>query len=154
MNQSDVAEMYTDLRRFARSLCRSSQDAEDVSQEAALRLLERGRMPEEVRNPKAYALRTVRNIFLDQARRKKAARRLMVPLEESPCHGEQDEAFSARIAIADAATVLSKLSVKQRKIFECVVLNGMSYAETASALGLPIGTVMSSLSRARRLLRA
>jgi RNA polymerase sigma-70 factor (ECF subfamily) len=56
--------------------------------------------------------------------------------------------------LGDVTLVLSTLPREQRTVMALVVLDGMSYAEAADALGVPVGTVMSRLARARAALAA
>lgn len=152
MEQRDIVEFYAEMRRFAKRLCASSQDAEDVCQEAALRLLEIGRRRHIVQNPKSYAMRVVQNIFLDQIRLKKVEKRFLQRLKEDVNETECDNTLIQMMKFLEFEKAMISLSDKQRKIFECVVLNGMSYADTASKLGIPIGTISSTVARARRAL--
>lgn len=152
MGQDNIVEFYADMRRFAKSLCASSQDAEDVCQEAVLRLLELERRRDIVRNPKSYALRVVRNVFLDKLRRKEVRKRVLQRLKDETDATERDDTLSQMTALLDIEKAMIALSDKQRKIFECVVLKEMSYTDTASELGIPIGTVSSTVARAKRTL--
>ena len=60
----------------------------------------------------------------------------------------------ARLALAETAAALERLPAEQREALLLVALEGMSYAEAASALDIPQGTLMSRISRAREALRA
>ena len=58
-----------------------------------------------------------------------------------------------RIALAEMARAIDTLAAEQREALLLVVLEGMSYAEAADVIGIPIGTLMSRLGRARAALR-
>jgi RNA polymerase sigma-70 factor (ECF subfamily) len=58
-----------------------------------------------------------------------------------------------RIALAEMARAIETLAAEQREALLLVVLEGMSYAEAAEVLGIPMGTLMSRLGRARAALR-
>jgi RNA polymerase sigma-70 factor (ECF subfamily) len=137
--------------RAALRLTRSTHDAEDLAQEAYARVLSRPRV---IRNGDdlGYLLRAVRNTHFSAHR--SAARRgctVVEPgdLERIPQAGS-DPHTTAEVheVIADIA----ELPAPQRAVVTAVDLVGLSYAETAEALGVPIGTVMSRLSRARSAL--
>jgi len=63
-------------------------------------------------------------------------------------------AHEASLEARDVERALLRLPVEQREVLLLVVLEDLSYEEAAAALGIPIGTVMSRLSRAREKLRA
>jgi len=65
-----------------------------------------------------------------------------------PDQGVSDAAFQ-RIELEQARAALDTLSPDQREVIALVVLDGMSYAEAAATLEIPVGTVMSRLARAR-----
>lgn len=140
------------MRRFAKRLCASSQDADDVCHEAVLRLLELGGRLDVVASSKSYALRVVKNVFFDKLRRQKTAKAAFRHLQEYAEQIDRVDNQSETCALIDLRKALSTLSEKQIKVLECVALRGMSYADTASELGIPIGTVSSTLSRVRQAL--
>ena len=88
-------------------------------------------------------LTILRNVFYKDARRIRS-----VPFADVPAITEDDT--SAAIAFDDALRrALATLPEAQRDVVTLVDVEGLSYAETAAALGVPAGTVMSRLHRAR-----
>ena len=91
------------------------------------------------------------NVFINQLRGRAVIP--TVPLNdeimELPSHTAQVD----RLEIRDLDAALARLPDEQREVLLLVALEQMSYEETAKALGIPIGTVMSRLSRARERLR-
>jgi RNA polymerase sigma-70 factor (ECF subfamily) len=140
---------------LARWLLRSRADAEDVAQEALLRACRffRGFHGGDVR---AWLLQIVRNTcysWLDKNR----PRELMVEFHEE-LH-PQPAATPESIAIADEGRerltrALETLPPRHRAVLVLRELEGCSYKEIAAITSIPIGTVMSSLSRARRQLHS
>ncbi|MCE3253303.1 MAG: polymerase sigma factor [Cellvibrio sp.] len=136
------------LRRFAYSLTGSAHDADDLLQNTLERLLSRG-VPEEIELAK-WAFRVCRNIWIDEYRARKVRQRNAYSLEETEepfVDGEQ--AIYNQITLEEVDAAMDKLPADQRSIMALVAVQGMSYKEVAETLGIPPGTVMSRLARAR-----
>ena len=139
---------------LARWLVRNDQDAEDIVQESFLKAFN---AQESFRGSEAktWMLAIVRNTAMDFRRRFKAG--LAVPLGEQGYEPEDDspDPESALVAESRREQVRQAISHLAPEFREAIVLReieGLSYREMASALGIPMGTVMSRLSRARNLL--
>ncbi|MFN0090535.1 MAG: RNA polymerase sigma factor [Acidimicrobiales bacterium] len=142
------------LLRVARSLTRHDADAEDLVQDTLLRAY-RGIEGFDGRHPRAWVLTILRNTHLNRGRRRRP---------ELLRHPEQAE--QADTADADAPTLvdheldaaveaaLEALPARFRAIVDLVDIEGLTYAEAAARLNVPVGTVMSRLHRARRRIRA
>jgi RNA polymerase sigma-70 factor (ECF subfamily) len=155
----EIVDLQPGLYRFARSLTRDPDEASDLAQEATARALGALRSFTPGTNLRAWLFRILRNTYLNRLR----AARLHpapVPLEAAPDNSgpadgrrapvEHDVLVRAELrAVLDAfrglperyATPLYLTAVEER-----------SYAEVARELGIPIGTVMSRIYRARQLL--
>lgn len=139
------------LFRAAWALCGSRQDAEDLVQETYARVLAKPRF---LRNEDdlGYLLRTLRNTFLNQKRTE--SRRL----RPAPLPDEQLDVVADPHATDPAAAVetgevyaaVAALPADYRDVLVAVDVTGLSYKETARALRIPEGTVMSRLYRARQ----
>ncbi len=142
-----VREHGDGLLRHARLLMPDEVEAEDVLQVALLRVLKH--WSDQLRSPEAYARTVLVNICRDRARRRHL---VPVPVPElgEPARVVVDpgpdpaEAISARARLDQ---VLSALPPRQRVTVVLRVLEGLSEAETAAALGCSPGTVKSNLSR-------
>jgi RNA polymerase sigma-70 factor (ECF subfamily) len=141
---------------LARWLLRNDHDAEDVMQDATVRAF-RHFAGSSGQSPRAWLLAVVRNCaytFLQQKR----SRELNVELvdDEPDLPGpETPEVLllrSARIKMLNDA--VEALPVEFREVIVLRELEGLSYKEIASVSGVPIGTVMSRLARARRRLQS
>ena len=146
---------------LARWLTGNADDAEDVVQEACLQAFRASpAMP--ARNARAWLLAIVRNACLQWLARNRprsvGAVGDLAELEEwPPASGRWTAGRQALIAKADAAEVEAALQTLARAFREVLVLrdiNELSYKEIAAMLDVPIGTVMSRLSRARAQLAA
>lgn len=136
------------LRRFAYSLTGAAADADDLLQNTLERLLSR-EIPEDVELVK-WAFRVCRNLWIDEYRARKVRQKNVYSLddtEEPAVDGEQ--AIHDQITLAQVDAAMNQLPDEQRSIMALVAVQGMSYKEVAETLGIPAGTVMSRLARAR-----
>jgi RNA polymerase sigma-70 factor, ECF subfamily len=161
--EPDVGETFDDVvlphlaagRRLARWLMRNEHDAEDVVQEASLRAFQYFRTFSGG-NGRAWFLRIVRNTCSGWR-----AHNLRAPTDPF-----DEEQHSVRFATADpevlllqtdaAALIARAMRNLPDRFYQLLVLRemeGLSYRELADVIGIPIGTVMSRLARAREALR-
>lgn len=148
---SAVADHVDAVRRYARTIGRDPVHADDLVQECLARALSRPRDWRDVRDARAYLLAIVHNLHVDdRARRGDAA---LVPIDDSDpglaCAPEQ----FGRLLLRDLARSLQALPEERRRLLLLIGLDGVSYQEAARRLDLPVGTVMSRLSRTRAILR-
>lgn len=149
-----------DVLSLARWLTGNATDAEDVTQEACLRAmkaLERG--PAD--NARAWLLAITRNTAFTWLARNRPKAVVLTADPEADADTPQTESSQAPdaglIAAADAATLeaaLAELPLMFRETLVMREIDGLSYREIAEVTGVPVGTVMSRLARARRLLLA
>jgi len=145
-----AATHHSRLNRLAFSLCGSAQLADDLTQETYLRVLSRQRRLRGHGGEFPYLARTLRNVLNDHRRAQKRQPSLVgeEQLAETPStRGEGDPLRAARAGEVYAA--IAALPDGWRDVIAAVDLAGLSYAETAAALRIPVGTVMSRLHRAR-----
>jgi RNA polymerase sigma-70 factor, ECF subfamily len=147
-----AAALLPRLNRLAYSLCGSAQLADDITQETYLRVLAR---PRRLRTALEfpYLARTLRNVLADHGRAQH--RQPMLAGEDQladQAHPRDDIELAARANEVYAG--IAELPQPLRDTVAAVDLGGLSYAEAAQVLDVPIGTVMSRLHRARRRLAA
>lgn len=157
MNQSAVLrqgliDLLPRMRRLARTLTGHVHDADDLVQVALERALARGDQWRPDAPLDAWVFGIVRNAWLDELRTRTRWSRVLAPEEAGEHVGEmalerQSDAMSVTAAMA-------KLPEEQREVVALVLVEGMSYRESAELLGIPIGTVTSRLARARTTLQA
>ncbi|MCP1336000.1 sigma-70 family RNA polymerase sigma factor [Futiania mangrovi] len=150
--EMDLLRHVSALRRYARALTGSEHDADDLVQECLARALARIGLFRGVTNIRAYLFSMLHNAHVD---RMKAARRRGGMVAIDGCAGELAQAPEQPGAseLRDVARAMQDLPQEQREVLLLVGLEGMSYKETSQILDVPIGTVMSRLSRGREALR-
>lgn len=139
------------LRRYAMALTGDSAEADDLVQECLTRALERIRAYRQIRNLRAYLFSVLHNVRMDQLAKQRATG-TTVPLDEVAAVLSRQPDQLARLKARDLALALSHLPEQQRSVVLLVGMEGFSYREAAEALNVPIGTVMSRLSRGRESL--
>jgi RNA polymerase sigma-70 factor (ECF subfamily) len=140
------------LRRYARALTRNADRADDLVQDCIERAIRKQALWKPTGPLKAWLFRILLNLYRNELR---AARRrgehvavdtLLVEPSVAPTQ-------PGHIALAEIARAIENLAAEQREALLLVVLEGMSYSEAADVLGIPMGTLMSRLGRARAALR-
>ncbi len=142
------------LRRYARSLVFDASAADDLVQTALERALAHWHQFDQRRDLLLWTLSIAHNAYIDERRR-----HARMPLaENADTHGALEQrhaAVSPDIGLRiDLIAALKQLPVAQREPLLLVTLEQLSYAECAEVLRIPVGTVMSRVSRARVTLRA
>jgi len=141
------------LRRFATSLLRGDRErADDLVQDTLERALSRWHLRRAGGNLRGWLYAILYNRFLsDQQRlRRRGPHGALSEDAEIPgIAGGQDSALEHR----DLLRAFSTLPEEQRSVLLLIAVEDLSYEEAAQVLGVPIGTVMSRLSRARERLR-
>lgn len=138
------------LRRYAWALTGNRASADDLVQDTLERAWSRLHLWQAGSDMRAWLFAIMHNVFVNGVR----ARRLeTVALEgealEAPAQGTQEDGLLLR----DLQAGLAQLPPEQREVLLLAGLEGMRYEEIAGVLGVPIGTVMSRLSRGRERLR-
>lgn len=142
------------LRRYARSLVYDAAGADDLLQTTLERALAHWHQFDQRREMLVWLLSIAHNAHLDQ-RRRDARLSIVEPAELHQRQDQQQADPGADIGLRlDLMAALARLSADQREVLLLVSVEQFSYAECAEALGIPIGTVMSRVSRARVALRA
>jgi RNA polymerase sigma-70 factor (ECF subfamily) len=141
------------LRRYALALLRDPQDADDLVHDCLVRALDRLHTKREDGDVRAWLFSILYHLFVSQKRRA-AARPDGAALDgvDAPSVGAAG-APDARLRWRELSDALNKLPEEQRAVILLISVEDFSYAEAARALGIPVGTVMSRLSRARERLR-
>jgi RNA polymerase sigma-70 factor (ECF subfamily) len=140
------------LRRYASALLRDQQGADDLVHDCLVRALDKLHTRREAQEVRPWLFAIMHNLFISQTRRARIRDREGAdPVgEDAAVTGAgQEDALRWR----DLIRALDRLPPEQRAVLLLVSVEDLSYAEVARVLGIPVGTVMSRLSRARERLR-
>lgn len=144
-----VAGSHPNVRRFARSICATPEDAEDAAQEALIILYRKIGMLRASGALASWMFRIVRNECLRRAR----ATRVHAPLPDAPVRSAEDEAMQ-RLEAAGVAAAIAALPEDQRRALILRDVQGCSGRMAADALGLSTAALKSRLHRARKAVQA
>ena len=139
------------LRRYALGLSGSAASADDLVQDCIERALPRLEMLENDDRITSWLRTILFSIFIDERRRS----RLAVTAEPDALEMivDRSAAPEMREELAETLRAMNVLAPLHRQVLFLVGVEGLGYRETAEELGVPIGTVMSRLARAREHLR-
>lgn len=150
MNTDRLFDHLEDLQVYARHLTRDPDAAQDLVQDTLCHVLDRDLPLHDVAAPRAYLAAVLRNLWRDQCRRKG-------PVSEALDHHDPADLCGGAfedLACAETWAAVQRLPPDYADALRLRVEVGMSYAEMACELGVPVGTVMSRIARAREKLRA
>ena len=142
------------LRRFARGLTGTAAEADDLVQAACERALARQHQFQEGTRFDSWMFRIVQTIWIDQLRARDVRKEDGDVAEERLGTDAPRRAIEARIALAEVRRAVDRLPPDQRTTLMLVTVEGLSYKEAAAVAGVPVGTIMSRLARARMALQA
>ena len=150
----EMVELLPRLRRFAYSLTGSMEEADDMVQTACMKALSRLDQFQPGPRLDSWMFRIVQTTWLDHVRSAPVQRTVADPdaLDQAVAKDPIEERTTARLALDKVRQAMGGLPEDQRVLLGLVVVDGLSYREAAESLGIPMGTVMSRLSRARRRL--
>lgn len=151
-SSSDITSHIPGLRRYASALLRNPIEAEDLVQECLCRAIARARPWHSIRDIRAYLFTILHNLYVDKISKRSRTRDIVSDdLVEKKLVTLPSQI--GRLEIRDLSRALEQLPREQREVALLIGLEGMSYGSAAQVLGVPTGTVMSRLHRAREALR-
>ena len=139
------------LRRYARALTGNRESADDLVQDSLERACSRFHLWRHGTNLRAWLFTIMHNVHANTVRRAKS-RPILTAMPEN-LDAVTRPAQHDRLELEALAESLDLLTDEHREVILLVGLEEMSYAETAGVLDIPVGTVMSRLSRARTRLK-
>jgi RNA polymerase sigma-70 factor, ECF subfamily len=149
----DVIGQLGPLRRYARALTRDETQAEDLVHDALVRAYERRSTFRLGSNLRTWLFSILHNTFIDGRRRQAAEVR-----RDAEAARAADEILPApqesSVRLAQIRQAFDLLPEEQRAVLHLIAIEGLSYQQAADTLGVPVGTLMSRLGRARTALRA
>ena len=137
------------LRRFARGLTGAAAEADDLVQSACERALARQHQFQEGTRFDSWMFRIVQTIWIDQIRGREVRKEDSEVPEERLGSDEPVRRVEARLALDEVRRAVRHLPADQRTALLLVTVEGLSYKEAAAVVGVPVGTIMSRLARAR-----
>ena len=156
-----IAALQPRLFRFGLTLTRDQEDAADLAQDTVARALAASWRFTPGTNLPAWVFRIMRNLHLNRVRDGRAGPRVEsldsvreVASAQTIDLSSVEKAAIERASLAAVREAFAKLPDKYALPIHLVTVEGLSYAETAGVLDVPIGTVMSRIYRGRRLLLA
>lgn len=150
-DEAAIVACIPSLRRYARGLVSDPARADDLVQDTLERAWSRFSLWQRRGEIRAWMFGIMHNQFIDgvRARRSRPEDSAGDDVPEIAQRATQSD----RIEVQDLDRVLQRLPADQREILLLVAVEQMSYLEAAAVVGVPIGTVMSRLARARERLR-
>ena len=148
MDYNLIVPFIPNLRRYARALVGDRDGADDLVQDTLERAVRKFHLwrPGDLR---AWLFSIMHNVFVNQLKARKSGSE--VEIDENAIAAPVPTATS--VDILDLQAALLRLPAEQREVVLLVALEDMSYADVSRTLGIPMGTVMSRLSRGRERLR-
>ncbi len=140
--------LQPELLAYARGLTLNASEAEDLAHDAVVRALQSGSAPRSIDDLRPWMFRIIKNLVVDRKRRERVHREYSIAQKrlfdiEPARTGDPVETMLVRQAY-------SRLTARDREILCLVDILGLTYAQAASVIEVPVGTVMSRVSRARR----
>ncbi len=149
-----VDSHYQGLYRFALSMCRREATAQDLVQQTFLQWAKKGHTLRDASRVKTWLFTTIYREWLGIARREKKYEEVEFEPEQHGAMQHHDDGENPRVDSATLQTALEELEPNYRAPLVLFYLKELSYRDIAETLGVPIGTVMSRLSRAKDSLRS
>ena len=143
----------------------ADRDAEDIVQDVAYHLFEKGAVNEPVEHLAAYIYSSLRNRVIDSFRKKKPVQSLDIPVSEgdnetslldilSDVKGDPRILLERQDLFDHAMTLIKQLSVREQAVIIATEMEGFSFAELSERWNVPIGTLLSQKSRTLKKLKS
>ena len=153
--RSRMVAVLPRLRRFAYALTGSTEQENDLVQETCVRALSRVETWQPGSRLDSWMYRIAQNIWFDRIRAHKVRGELIdVDTVEDIAGLDGRDIAESHLTLAEVDAALGRLPSDQRAVIALVCIEGLSYKEAAEISGVPVGTVMSRLARARQSLHA
>lgn len=140
------------LRRFAWALLRDEEGADDLVQDCLERAIGRWQLRRRDGNVRAWLFTILHNLFISGLRaQRRRGEHVAFTDDDIPAGAEADP--QSRLLLHDVLAGLDALPAEQRSVLLLVGVEELEYQDVARILDVPVGTVMSRLSRGRERLR-
>jgi RNA polymerase sigma-70 factor, ECF subfamily len=154
--RNEVVALLPRMRRFARTITRNREDADDLVQLAVERALMRLDQWEPGTRLDSWIFMIMKNAWIDEVRSRVRRDAVFLPEEAGENVGQAagDWPADRQHVRMDVQRAMEQLGEDQRMAVGLVLVEGLPYKEAAEVLGIPIGTLTSRLARARESLQA
>lgn len=153
MSRQTIVEHIPGLRRYARALTADPWAADDLVQDTLERACSRWRLWLAGSDLRAWLFSVMHNLFISEVRQLQRRADWGRTVELDAVAHELQAPAAGQGSMIDLQRCLMQLPLNQRTVLLLVTVEEMSYAEVAKVTGVPVGTVMSRLSRARERMR-
>ena len=149
--KAEMVALVPRLRRFAYALTGSRDDGDDIVQTACLKALSRLDQYQAGTRFDSWMFRIVQTTWIDQlrSRQRRGVSADLEEVEHLSDGGVESRRIEDRLVLDRVRAVMEDLPDGQRAALALVAIEGFSYAEAAEILSVPVGTIMSRLSRGR-----
>ena len=161
MNGADLPSMLPDmlprLWAFALRISGDRHDAEDLVQRACVRALERAHQLQPDTDPLSWMFSIVHSTWINELRARSVRKRSSMEWDDDFLENVADpvdKGPETQLMHSQIISAVERLPEAQRVVMLLIAVEGLSYQEAAEVLEIPIGTVMSRLSRARQAVGA
>ncbi|NOT72939.1 MAG: RNA polymerase sigma factor [Hyphomicrobium sp.] len=150
-----MVELLPRLRRFSYALTGSLDKADDLVQDTCARALASADQWQPGTRLDSWMYRIAQNLWFDRLRATKVRGEVIdVDTAIDLVGSDGRDVTESRLTLQAVSKSIAELPADQQLVIAHVCIDGMSYKDAADALGIPIGTVMSRLARARKTLHA
>jgi RNA polymerase sigma-70 factor (ECF subfamily) len=146
-----LASQIPRLRRYARALTKDVETADDLVQDCLERAWRKASHWEPGSDLRAWLFTVMHNVYVNGLRRKRPE---TAPMEHDDYEDPRSHRPDSGLQLRDLEQGLARLPPEQREVLLLVCLEEMTYEQVAAVTGVPIGTVMSRLHRARERMRS
>ncbi|RQR49551.1 RNA polymerase sigma factor [Burkholderia sp. Bp9140] len=159
MERTDLATRLPDilprLRSFALRISGNRYDADELVQRACIRALERAHQLRADTSTASWMFSIIQSIWLNELRQRNHRNPLVLELSDALLETVSDpgSAPETGLAIRQIIDAIERLPESQRTALLLVSVDGLSYRQAADTLDVPLGTIMSRISRARKAIR-
>ena len=147
----DFIQHIPRLRRYARALTGDRARADDLVQDTCERALAKFHLWQPDSDMRAWLFTIMHNVYVNQVRANRSG--MTTAIDDETVMPSMRATQSDRLELQDLQGALLRVPDEQREVLLLVGLEQMTYGEAAGVLGIPLGTVMSRVSRARERLR-
>lgn len=150
--KKQIVVLIPKLRRYARALTQDKESADDLVQDALERALTKVELWKRGTDMRAWLFTVLHNVHINNLKKNRRWAENL-PIEVATETLSYSDTQLAEIELKDCLNALQLLPIEQREVIILVAIEGMNYTQVATVTDVPIGTVMSRLSRARQSIR-